>query len=112
MDMQDRTVIVTGGASGIGKATAFLLAREGARVVIADIDEAGGRTAAAEGAAERLAIDYLPVDLTDKPSIDAFVAAIHQRIACVDGLVNGAGLGSDPALSRKSAGNVGSRHRH
>jgi len=91
MDMLERTVIVTGGASGIGKATAILLAREGARVLIADIDEAGGRAAAAEGSAKRFAIDYLPLDLTDKPSIDAFVAAVHQRVARVDGLVNGAG---------------------
>ena len=50
MDMQARTVIVTGGASGIGKATAFLLAREGARVFVGDVDEAGGRAAATEGA--------------------------------------------------------------
>jgi len=91
MDMHDRTVIVTGGASGIGKATALLLAREGARVVIGDIDEAGGRTVAVEGATERLAIDFLQVDLVDKPSIDAFVAAVHERVARIDGLVNGAG---------------------
>jgi 2-hydroxycyclohexanecarboxyl-CoA dehydrogenase len=91
MDMQARTVIVTGGASGIGKATAFLLALEGARVLIGDIDEAGGRATATEGVAERLAIDYLPLDLAGKPSVDNFVAAVHQRVACVDGLVNGAG---------------------
>src|SRR5262249_32024795 len=91
MDMQERTVIVTGAASGIGKATAFLLARAGARVLIGDLDEVGGRTAAAEGASERLAIDYLPLDLTDKPSIDDFVAAAHRRVARVDGFVNGAG---------------------
>jgi len=91
MEMQERTVVVTGGASGIGKASAFLLAREGARVVIGDIDEEGGRSTAAEGAADRLSIEYLPVDLTDKLSIDAFVAAVQQRVACVDGLVNGAG---------------------
>jgi 2-hydroxycyclohexanecarboxyl-CoA dehydrogenase len=91
MDMQGRAVIVTGGASGIGRATAFLLAREGARVVIGDIDEAGGEAAAAAGAAEGLAIDYLRLDLTDKLSIDDFVAAVDQRVGCVDGLVNGAG---------------------
>ena len=66
MDMQEQTVVVTGGASGIGKATAFLLARQGARVLIGDIDEAGGRIAAAEGAAERFAIDYLMLDLADQ----------------------------------------------
>jgi 2-hydroxycyclohexanecarboxyl-CoA dehydrogenase len=91
MEMQEQTVVVTGGASGIGKATALLLAREGARVFIGDIDEPGGQAAAEEGAAERLAIEYLPLDLTDTVSIEAFVAAVHQRVGRVDGLVNGAG---------------------
>jgi len=91
MDMQGRAVIVTGGASGIGKAVSFLLAREGARILIGDVDEAGGDAAAAEGAAEGLAVDYLRLDLTDKLSIDDFVAAVDQRVGCVDGLVNGAG---------------------
>jgi 2-hydroxycyclohexanecarboxyl-CoA dehydrogenase len=91
MELVGRTVIVTGGASGIGKATALLLAREDARVVIGDIDEPGGQAAAAEGAAAGLAIEYLPLDLADPGSIDAFVAAAHRRAACFDGLVNGAG---------------------
>jgi 2-hydroxycyclohexanecarboxyl-CoA dehydrogenase len=91
MEMRARTVIVTGGASGIGKATAFLLAREGARVFVGDVDEAGGRAAATEGAAERLAVEYLPLDLTDKSAVDEFVAAVNQKVERVDGLVNGAG---------------------
>jgi 2-hydroxycyclohexanecarboxyl-CoA dehydrogenase len=89
--MQQRTIVVTGGASGIGKATAFLIAREGGRVMIGDIDEAGGRAAAAEAAALQLGIDYLPLDLTDKTSIDDFAAAVHRRVERLDGLVNGAG---------------------
>src|SRR5438552_7107308 len=91
MEMEGQAAIVTGGASGIGNATALLLAREGARVLVGDIDEASGQAAAAEAAAERLAIEYLPLDLTDPPSIAGFAAAIHQRTGRVDGLVNGAG---------------------
>jgi 2-hydroxycyclohexanecarboxyl-CoA dehydrogenase len=91
MEMQGQTVIVTGGASGIGKATAFQLAREGARVFVGDIDEAGGRAAVAEGAAEGLPIQYLALDLTDTTSIEVFAAAVHERVERVDGLVNGAG---------------------
>jgi 2-hydroxycyclohexanecarboxyl-CoA dehydrogenase len=91
VEMQGQTVIVTGGASGIGKATTFLLAREGARVFVGDVDEAGGRAAVAEGAAEGLAVEYLPIDLTDTPSIEVFAAAVHQRVERIDGLVNGAG---------------------
>jgi len=91
MEMQGQTVVVTGGASGIGKATALLLAREGARVFVGDIDEAGGQETAADGAAEQLSIEYLPLDLTDALSIEVFATAVHQRAERVDGLVNGAG---------------------
>lgn len=91
MEMQDQTVVITGGASGIGKATAFLLGREGARVFIGDVDEAGGRAAAAEAGTERLQIEYFPLDLTDPRAIDGFAAVIYQRVERVDGLVNGAG---------------------
>jgi 2-hydroxycyclohexanecarboxyl-CoA dehydrogenase len=91
MDVQGRTFVVTGGASGIGRATAFLLAREGARVLIGDVDEAGGRAAAAEAAAEHLAVEYLPLDLLDRDAIDRFAAVVAERTQRADGLVNGAG---------------------
>jgi len=91
MEIQGQSAIVTGGASGIGKATALLLAHEGARVFVGDVDEAGGQAAAAEAAAERLSIEYLPLDLTDPSSIAGFADAVNQRTGQVDGLVNGAG---------------------
>jgi 2-hydroxycyclohexanecarboxyl-CoA dehydrogenase len=91
MEMQDRNVIVTGGASGIGRATALLLAREGARVFIGDVDEAGGRAVAKKAVGERLAIEFLPLDLTRTETIGGFADAVHQRVERVDGLVNGAG---------------------
>ena len=91
MEMQGRTVIVTGGASGIGRATALLLAREGAKVFIGDIDEAGGQeTAQAATAADHKA-EFLKLDLADHVSIEVFAAAVHERVGRVDGLVNGAG---------------------
>ena len=64
MEMQDRAVIVTGGASGIGRATALLLAREGARVFIGDIDEAGGAGGRGAGRRREAALEFLPLDLT------------------------------------------------
>jgi 2-hydroxycyclohexanecarboxyl-CoA dehydrogenase len=91
MEMQNRTVIVTGGASGIGKATALLLAREGARVFVGDVDEAGGRAVAAQAAGERRAVEFLPLDLTKPGSIADFATAVQQSAGQVDGLVNGAG---------------------
>ena len=91
MEMQDRSVIVTGGASGIGRATALLLAREGARVFIGDVDEARGLAVAQEAAGAGLAIDYLSLDLTLPDTIADFATAVHDRVERVDGLVNGAG---------------------
>ena len=58
---------------------------------VGDVDEPGGRAVAVEGAPERLTIEYLPLDLTDSPSIEAFATAIHQRTERITGLVNGAG---------------------
>src|SRR5437660_3156068 len=91
MEMQDRIVVVTGGASGIGKATALLLAREGAVVFVGDVDETGGRAVAAEAAGDGLALEFLPLDLAQTATIAEFAAAVHRRAERVDGLVNGAG---------------------
>lgn len=91
MEMQGRVVIVTGGASGIGRATALLLAREGAHVLIGDVDESGGKAAADTARAAGHRADFLPLDLAHPQSITAFVGAVFDQVDRVDGLVNGAG---------------------
>ncbi len=91
MEMQDRTIVLTGGASGIGRATALLLAREGAHVFVGDLDKAGGERIASEAAASGLALDYLPLDLGDPASVAGFASAVHAQVGRVDGLVNAAG---------------------
>jgi 2-hydroxycyclohexanecarboxyl-CoA dehydrogenase len=90
MELKDMNVIVTGGASGIGRATAWLLAERGASVVIGDIDRAGGESVAQEAGAKGLKIRYVHLDLTQADSAREFVrkAAAAGRI---DGLVNAAG---------------------
>ena len=93
MSLQDKVAVVTGAASGIGRATASALAAEGARVVVADVDRAKGEAAAAELRAEGRRADYVYVDMTDPASIDAFAAEVQQRFGPVDVLVNGAGWG-------------------
>ncbi len=82
-----RVCLVTGGAQGIGEACIRRFAREGAKVVIADIDDARGAALAAE--VNGL---YVHCDVGDKPQVDALVAqavAAHGRI---DVLVNNAGM--------------------
>jgi len=90
-EMRDRSVIVTGGASGIGRATALLLAREGARVFIGDVDEAGGNAVAEAARGAGLDVEFLPLDLMQPQTIADFAAAVQDRAGQLDGLVNGAG---------------------
>lgn len=91
MEMQNRAVIVTGGASGIGRATALLLAREGASVFVGDIDEAGGQATAEAARAQGHNLEFLKLDLQQPGSIAAFADAVHQKVQRLDGLVNAAG---------------------
>jgi len=91
MDLDSKVAVVTGGASGIGRATALLLAEKGARVVCADMDEAGGQALASDAAARGLDVGYIAIDLENPDSVAAFAAAFHQRYGRADILVNAAG---------------------
>ncbi len=93
MKFSDRVAIVTGSASGIGKATAEALAGEGATVCIGDIAADKGEAVAAGIRAKGRQAEYFPLDLTDRDSIAKFAAAVLKRFGRVDILVNGAGWG-------------------
>ena len=93
MTFKDKVVVVTGAASGIGRATAQIFADEGARVVVADVDAARGEEAAAAIRAQGGRADFMPIDMTNTASIDAFGAAVQAKFGAVDVLVNGAGWG-------------------
>ena len=85
-----RTMIVTGGASGIGEATVRRAHAEGACVVIADNDEAGADRLAAELGPERaLAV---ALDVSDHAQAQACIDAAEARFGAVDVLVNSAGV--------------------
>jgi 2-hydroxycyclohexanecarboxyl-CoA dehydrogenase len=95
MKLDNRTALITGAASGIGRATAQAYAEAGARVILADIDEANGTKAAAELRAAGHVADYMNVDITDPASIEAFAGKVLQRFGAPDVLVNGAGWGKN-----------------
>ncbi|MBA2418580.1 MAG: 3-oxoacyl-ACP reductase [Nocardioidaceae bacterium] len=85
--LQDRVAVVTGGCSGIGLATVRRFAAEGARVVIADLDDSRGEVVAGE-------VDgtYVHTDVTDKDQVDALFAAAKQEYGSVDVAFNNAGI--------------------
>ena len=84
-----KVAVVTGGASGIGRATAALLAAEGASVVITDVNEEGGRQAAKEIGDRAI---FLPHDVSDEPSWQRVIDATLEQFGRVDVLVNNAGI--------------------
>jgi 2-hydroxycyclohexanecarboxyl-CoA dehydrogenase len=93
MSIENKLAVVTGAASGIGKATAAALAQAGANVIVADIaDEAGNAVAASIRAGGGKA-QFRHIDLTDPASIETFASALQSDVGTVDILVNSAGWG-------------------
>jgi NAD(P)-dependent dehydrogenase (short-subunit alcohol dehydrogenase family) len=97
--LQGRRALITGGASGIGAATAELFAAEGAAVVIADLSS---HRAAAEALLERIEKDggcaaFAPTDVTDPAAVDAAVALCVDRFGGIDAVVASAGVSAHPA---------------
>ena len=86
--LTDRTVIVTGAATGIGRAFAVACAEQGASVVAADMNPAEETVAQIEGAGG--AAIAVEVDVSDDASVHAMAAAALERFGRVDGLVNNA----------------------
>jgi meso-butanediol dehydrogenase / (S,S)-butanediol dehydrogenase / diacetyl reductase len=90
MDLQGKVCVVTGGASGIGLATAKLFARHGAKVAIADVD-----TEKTEGAARQLGSETSPFvcDVSQSRQVSAMVEGVFDKWGRINVLVNNAGFG-------------------
>lgn len=103
MRLKDRVALITGGAAGIGQATALRFAEEGASVVICDVNEELGRQAASllgpDGA-------FYRVDVTNRQEVQAWVDDVAARYGRVDILVNNAGILRDAQLVKYKDGQV------
>jgi len=93
MRFTDRVAIVTGAAHGIGKATALRLAREGAKVALVDIDQAGIEPVAAAIRADGGTALALAADIAKNDDVKAAAAEVLAAFGQVDILVNNAGAG-------------------
>ena len=98
--LEGRAAIVTGAASGIGRASALRLAAEGARVLVADLDAAGAARVAAEIEAAGGVAAPQRTDVADEASIAAMVAAAVSRFGRLDVLHNNAAATSPDVIGR------------
>ena len=90
MQIENSTFFVTGGGSGLGAATARLLAENGANVVLADVnEEAGERTASEIGGGAK----FIRTDVTDEGSVQDALDSAVETFGALNGVVNCAGIG-------------------
>ncbi len=105
-DLSGRAAVVTGGGRGIGLACAQALAEAGARVVIAEIDEAVAGEGKAALAKAGHSVDSVRLDVTDPDAVRAAADALNTRFGAIDILVNNAGI----ARSGTAAEEVADEH--
>ncbi len=103
MRLKDRVALITGGAAGIGRATAERFAEEGAKVVICDVNEKAGKSAL-----ERLGpgSSFYPVDVTRREAVNAWIEDVLRRHGRIDVLVNNAGILRDSLLVKMREGEL------
>jgi len=103
MRLKDKVCLITGGAAGIGKATAIKFANEGAKVVLCDVDPEAGEALAKElgnGAV------FYKVDVTDREAVQEWVDDVIDNFGRVDVLVNNAGITRDGLFVKYKNGEV------
>ena len=87
MELQDKVILIVGGANGIGKATAQLCAARGAKVIIADINEADGKQTATA-----LNAPFVCVNVTDEANVRQLYELVAQQYGHLDVLIHAAGI--------------------
>jgi NAD(P)-dependent dehydrogenase (short-subunit alcohol dehydrogenase family) len=92
MRLEDKVALITGAGSGIGRESALLFAREGARIVVADINDAGGAAVVEEVAAAGGQAIYVHADVSKATDAAGMVRAAEERFGKLDVLFNNAGI--------------------
>ena len=101
MRLENKVAIITGGARGIGKATAEIFTKEGAKVIIWDMLEIGEETAS-NLRSEGFSAEFMKISVTDVPAIEAAARDIFERYGRIDILINNAGITRDKSLLKMS----------
>jgi 3-oxoacyl-[acyl-carrier protein] reductase len=103
MRLQGKVALITGGGNGIGRETAALFIKEGAKVCVADYDEVSGQTTVDEllAIAEDRAM-FVKVDVSSAESVEQMIASVMELWGTPDILINNAGITQDSMLAKMS----------
>lgn len=96
-DVSNKRIVITGGASGIGAASARILAQRGAKVLISDINQADGEALAKELSENGGQTYFCATDVSDASQISALVKYACDTIGGIDVMINNAGVDHNPA---------------
>src|SRR6266545_1286802 len=95
MEIEGKVAVVSGGASGIGRAAVLALVARGAKVVVADVDEAGGRQTAGLAAEQGGIAVFSCCDVTNTEDLARAFARAKEQFGRVDIAFNNAGIGDE-----------------
>ncbi|MFP4345997.1 MAG: 3-oxoacyl-ACP reductase FabG [Anaerolineales bacterium] len=101
MRLKDKVALITGGAAGIGKATAQRFVEEGAQVVICDVNEEDGQRVA-----EELGVEFYKVNVADREDVQRWVDAVVEKYGRIDVLINNAGITRDALFVKVKEGEL------
>lgn len=93
MKLQDRVAVITGGGSGIGRASANLFSREGAAVIVSDVDRSGGEETVAAIRSLGANAVFVPCDVSQERDVENLIQTAMKRFGRLDILFNNAGIG-------------------
>jgi 3-oxoacyl-[acyl-carrier protein] reductase len=100
MRLKNKVAIITGGGSGIGKESSIMFAKEGASVVVADIDEKGGKETVEEIHALGLEAFYVKLNVSNREESRQMVLDTIDKYGRIDVLVNNAGITQDALVAK------------
>ncbi|RMG24123.1 MAG: glucose 1-dehydrogenase [Bacteroidetes bacterium] len=99
MKFQDKVVLITGAASGIGRSTALAFARQGAKVVVSDVQTQGGQeTVALINEMQQGEALFVPADVSNYEAVIGLIAATVEKFGRLDIAINNAGIGGSQLL--------------
>jgi 3-oxoacyl-[acyl-carrier protein] reductase len=106
MDVQDRVIVITGAAQGLGQKMAEIIAAHGAKLALVDVDHAKLQSTVRLCTKAGAEVKDYPTDVTDEPAVESLFSSVQKDFGSVDGLINNAGITSDALLVKAADGKV------